>query len=91
MAIEIFHDTVSANAHREFELWRGTHLADGVFLNRRSKSEVMLHRADCPHLEFGRTVSLTAKQKICSMNPAELRSWAFRSKVRVKSCDICDI
>jgi len=90
MAIEIFHDTISPSAHKDFEAWRSQHLADGFFLNPRSKGEVMLHRADCPHLEFGRKVSLTAQKKVCGTSSSELRTWAFRNQAKVRTCNDCN-
>lgn len=66
MTIQIFHDSISPDAHRRFETWRHQHLTTGFFLNPKQKGEVMLHRADCPHLDFGRKVSLASQKKVCS-------------------------
>jgi hypothetical protein len=90
VSIEIFHDSISPNAHKQFETWRHMHLTTGFFLNPKARGEVMLHRADCPHLDFGRKVSLTSQSKVCSTSTSELRTWAFRNKLRVKSCNDCD-
>ncbi len=90
MEILEFHDSVSPSAHRDFEAWRHQHLNDGFFLNPRGGGEVMLHRASCPHLEFGRNVSLTSKKKICSTSSSDLRTWAFRNRVKVKTCNDCN-
>lgn len=90
MSIIVFHDTISLNAHKEFEHWRSLHLTEGFFLNPLGRKEVMLHRADCSHLDFGEKVSLTAKRKVCSTEKSELRTWAFQNKVRIKNCPDCE-
>ena len=84
MSVEIFHDSLSGTAHRDFERWRYAHLNDGLFLNPHDKGQMMLHRVNCPHLEFGQKVSLTSKRKVCATSVSDLRKWASEKHIGLR-------
>ena len=89
MAVEIFHDSLSGTADRDFDRWRYAHLNDGFFLNPQEKGQMMLHRVNCPHLEFGQKVSLTRNRKVCATSVSDLRKWASENRIRIKTCGDC--
>lgn len=75
--MEIYHETKDRSANDAFVRWRDGN-SDGLFVNRRSPSQIMLHRSDCDHFDFNEKekISLTKNMKVCSTDRWELESWA---------------
>jgi hypothetical protein len=62
----------------------------GYFLNFRTDSDVMLHRAPCSATAFDVAVSLTRKRKVCSRDREQLVRWAYgRIGVDLCACSRC--
>ncbi|MDP9438862.1 MAG: hypothetical protein M3P49_08970 [Actinomycetota bacterium] len=92
--MKVFADALGESAHEEYKRWKERHESDGYVINRRSRSEAVLHRAGCGHLtdDFGPgvTVSLTAKPKYCSTDRRELERWAHDNPNKeLKRCGSC--
>lgn len=96
--IEEFVDAGEHKVHEAFQHWRREHM-DGYFLNVKSPSVLMLHRADCLHhgdpdwstdnpAGWG---SLTRTRKVCSDDRDELVAWATGNAgtATVKRCKDC--
>jgi hypothetical protein len=87
----IFHDTQGEKHTDIFNYWREKNPV-AFFINRKSQSDLMLHRASCDHLDFkeDEEVSLTRSMKICSTNRETLESWAqSNSQGRLSYCNDC--
>lgn len=93
-----FHDETGKSAHSEFQNWRRGNDRD-FFVNVKSKSNLMLHRAACTHpgdTEWERAEnegwgSLTTNRKVCSNDVQELQDWAKEkySPAALKVCGTC--
>lgn len=89
-SLRIYFDAHDPDAHDKFLRWKERNWR-GYVISRRSPADGMLHRADCGHFEYGdESVSLTRTMKVCSLNKAELESWARENmRQRLKLCRSC--
>jgi len=91
-----FHDKLDIEAHDLFQRWRREHWNNGYFINRKSSSQLILHRASCRHPGDGEWSSseaghtLTKLKKACSTSVRELHQWAKQtSKADLEFCRDC--
>jgi hypothetical protein len=90
-----FCDRDDVKAHDHFQVWRRKHPA-GFFLNCKSPTVWMLHRALCHH--HGGTdfraedwASLTRRTKICSIDRSELLELVQKPDgPELKTCSDCN-
>lgn len=92
--VQEFADADGAQAHEAFQRWR-QETPSGYFINCRSESDGMLHRAPCGHHGVTDTGpeawgSLTRHRKVCSVSLQELLAWAERTKMKpLQRCSTC--
>ncbi len=90
-----FYDKLDPDAHDLFQRWRREHWDNGYFINCKSSSHLILHRASCQHPGGAEWVSseggsLTKFRKACSTNPRELQRWAKQtSDTSLELCKDC--
>lgn len=88
--MEIFFDAQDSEAHDKFIRWIERNYR-GYVISRRSRSDAMLHRADCGHFKHGdQSASLTRTMKVCSPNKQDLETWARENiEKKLKRCRSC--
>ena len=80
--------TVFENDDDGYLKWLRTNRS-GFILARGSKREAILHAASCSHLDDDGTYTRTKKAKVCSAESTELRQWASKNGVTVRTCSDC--
>ena len=81
-----------AEAENKFEQWARDH-QEGFFINKRSSTDMCLHRVGCWHV-FRKDGTLwpgkaTQNPKICSLDRQELEKWAWQKGTELKDCSTC--
>lgn len=81
--------------HSEFQAWRRSNKGLGFCLTQKTLKKYNLHRDSCHHFDDNKWesedyggASLTKHPKICSLNRAELKTWANDNNVSIG--DTCD-
>lgn len=87
MAITAFNATNDKYGHN-YKQFRRSHPYWYV-INVKSNDEMMLHRVDCNHFEFGRSVNLAANAKLCAETKRELEAWARAKGIKLENCRTC--